>query len=391
MFDAANSIERDYTPFRGEVNASSGASPEAAAAQAAHDVLVALIPASAAQYHSLLQARLATLPPGRAAQGVAVGKAVAANILAWRNNDGSAGPTSTYVLPVSAGLWQSTGRARRPDTGAAHAAVHARDSDAVPRSALSGNGQRALQRPISTRSRASAPSTVRRAHQPRRSWRNCLPPCRRITTTNVNVIWNNVVRDVTLARHLTLLQSARLYALMNVATIDGLQTSQTGKFIYGLWRPVTAIRAADTDPNGFTVGDPAWTPLLGTPPYPTYPGNMACIGAASARAMELGVGTDDVSLHGDVGWRRWQPADPAVVHLVLATRPGRSRQPHLWRHSLPLRQRREPAGVSQGCGACRRPGDASTNLVRAHCALTTVGARGADSRAHQKEGRRTLR
>ena len=78
-----------------------------------------------------------------------------------------------------------------------------------------------------------------------------------ITATNINVIWNNVVRDVTLGRHLTLLQSARLYALMNVATIDGLQTSQTGKFIYGLWRPVTAIRNADTDPNPATVGDAA--------------------------------------------------------------------------------------------------------------------------------------
>jgi hypothetical protein len=113
-----------------------------------------------------------------------------------------------------------------------------------------------------------------------------------ITGTSINVIWNNVVRDVTLGQQLTLLQSARLYALMNVATIDGLQTSQTGKFTYGLWRPVTAIRNADADPNPATAGDPAWTPLLPTPPYPSYPGNMACIGAASAHALELGTGTE---------------------------------------------------------------------------------------------------
>lgn len=56
---------------------------------------------------------------------------------------------------------------------------------------------------------------------------------------------------------------------------------------------MTAIRNADTDPNPATAGDAAWTPLLGTPPYPTYPGNMACIGAAAAHAIELGVGTDD--------------------------------------------------------------------------------------------------
>jgi hypothetical protein len=72
MFDAANAIERQYTPFRARVSASSGASPEAAAAQAAHDVLVALIPANAALYDSLLQSRLATLPPGRAQRGAAM-------------------------------------------------------------------------------------------------------------------------------------------------------------------------------------------------------------------------------------------------------------------------------------------------------------------------------
>jgi hypothetical protein len=290
MFDAANAIERGYTPFHADVRASSGASPEAAAAQAAHDVLVALVPASAAQYDALLQSRLATVPPGRAQQGVAVGKAVAANILAWRENDGSAGPTSAYVLPVVPGMWQSLG----PPAGLTQV------PHMLPFTLVSATQFLPGRFPEMDSARYTTDfdevkgvgdinSITRTAEQTQLA----LLFAGLNTSTNVNMIWNNVVRDVTLGEHLTLLQSARLYALLNVAFIDGLQTSQTGKFIYGLWRPITAIRKADTDPNPATDVDAGWTPLIPTPPYPSYPGNMACIGAAAARAVGLGFGTDN--------------------------------------------------------------------------------------------------
>jgi hypothetical protein len=73
-----------------------------------------------------------------------------------------------------------------------------------------------------------------------------------------------------------------------------LQTSFTSKFAYGLWRPVTAIRRADEDGNPLTDPDPAWTPLLITPPYPSYAGNAACVGAVEARAFQRVFGTDDI-------------------------------------------------------------------------------------------------
>jgi hypothetical protein len=115
-----------------------------------------------------------------------------------------------------------------------------------------------------------------------------------ITVTNIFVIWNNVARDAVLAEHADLLQAARVFALLNATMFDGLITTQTGKFIYGLWRPVTAIRNADTDPNPDTAGDPTWTPLITTPPYPSYPGNMACLGASAARSLQLMFGTDEL-------------------------------------------------------------------------------------------------
>ena len=75
---------------------------------------------------------------------------------------------------------------------------------------------------------------------------------------------------------------------------DALQTSFSGKFIYGLWRPVTAIRNAHRDNNPATEADPNFVSLLANPPYPTYPGNMACLGASSAALFARIWGRDDI-------------------------------------------------------------------------------------------------
>jgi hypothetical protein len=117
-----------------------------------------------------------------------------------------------------------------------------------------------------------------------------------VTSRTVHwALWNHVARDTARAKSLSLIETARLYALLNVSIHDGLQSSHTGKFIYGMWRPVTAIRRADEDTNALTIADPSWTPLLTTPTYPSHPGNMACVGASAARALALTYGTDDVA------------------------------------------------------------------------------------------------
>ena len=107
-------------------------------------------------------------------------------------------------------------------------------------------------------------------------------------------IWNNITRDVVRERRLSLVEAARVFVLVNVAIHDGLQTTQTSKFVYGLWRPVTAIRGAADDLNPATDADATWLPLITTPPYPSYAGNMACIGASAARALQLAFGTNDI-------------------------------------------------------------------------------------------------
>jgi hypothetical protein len=108
------------------------------------------------------------------------------------------------------------------------------------------------------------------------------------------MMWNNVARDVARQANWSLLDTARLFALMNASMHDGLQTSHTSKYVYGLWRPVTAIRRADEDLNPATVADAAWTPLLSTPSYPSHSSNQTCVGVSSSRALARAFGRDDV-------------------------------------------------------------------------------------------------
>ena len=299
MFDAMNSIARQYTPFHAAVPASSGASLKAAGAQAAHDVISALLPASKGTYDALLAAQLAGIPPGLRAQGVAVGKAAAARILEWRLNDGATAVGPPYSLPAIAGLWQPT--------GAPAALTHVpfmlpftleTNTQFLPHRFPEINSAAYAEDYNEVRLIGSKTSATRSAEQTQTAK---LFAAFEITSTNIFTMWNNVVRDVALSQHMTLLQAARQYAMTNALLLDGLMTSQSGKFIYGLWRPVTAINSVLDDLNPGTAPEPNWEPLLGTPPYPSYPGNMACVGAVAARSLELGVGTSDV--HFSVTWK----------------------------------------------------------------------------------------
>ena len=297
MFDAVNSIQRRYTPFLSEVHASSGASSEAAAAQAAHDVLVALIPGDGpkATFDAALNARLAAIPKGRAAHGVAVGKDAAARVLAWRANDGIFITTTPppYVLPLIPGLWQPapTGPNFTHLPNATPFTMDSITQFAVPRHPELDSARYAADyEEVRLIGRIDSATRTPTQTETAKLW-----AALDITTTSLMRVWNNVVRDMTLSRNLSLLDSARLYALVNATINDSLLNTFTGKFSYGLWRPRTAIRRGDEDFNAGTVQDATWSPLLGTPPYPTYPGNMAGVGACAANALALGLGRDDIS------------------------------------------------------------------------------------------------
>ncbi len=291
IFDAVNSIERDFTPYHVRVNASHGASSEAAAAQAAHDILTALIGAQT-RFDDALNARLATIPRGQARQGVRVGQKVAEAILKLRQTDGWDVVGPAFVLPPFPGLWQ-------PVPGAA---AFTQFPKVTPFATLSPT--QFLPPPPPTLTSATyatdldevlrfgvRDSTERTTDQTRlaRLWAG------EISTTPLFAVWNNVARDTARSRGLCLSEVARLFALLNMSIHDGLQTSHTAKFVYGLWRPVTAIKRAAEDLNDATTADPTWIhQLLVTPPYPSYPGNMQCVGASAATALARVFGTNDI-------------------------------------------------------------------------------------------------
>jgi hypothetical protein len=106
------------------------------------------------------------------------------------------------------------------------------------------------------------------------------------------MIWNQIAQTVAAEHHLTLAENARLFAQMSVANADAFIAGFDAKYVYNLWRPVTAIRAADTDGNDSTAQDPTWTPLITTPNHPSYVSLHATQSMAAAQALAAFFGTD---------------------------------------------------------------------------------------------------
>ena len=294
MFDAVNSIDGTYTPYLTDVPGSPNASLEAAAAQAAHDVLAALYPTRREVFDAELAASLEGVEENRAQQGIRVGQIVAERLLATRANDGWNVTPPSYTLPPTPGNWQPT-----PPGNAAATFTH---YGSVLPFAITSSTQFAPNPPPAMTSAeyaadlnevkeiGSVNSATRTADQTQvaRLWAGVGTP------TNFLFVWNNVARTVALERGSTTVEMARLFALTNISLHDALQTSFASKFQHGLWRPVTAIRRADEDGNPNTTPDAAWSSLIVAPPYPSYAGNMATIGTSQSTTLALFFGRDDI-------------------------------------------------------------------------------------------------
>jgi hypothetical protein len=292
MFDAVNSIDGTYTPYLTDVPTTKRASQEAAAAQAAHDVLSALYPARTSVFDAELAASLEGIEENRLEQGIRVGRIVAERLLAVRANDGWNAPVTPYVLPPTPGNWQpapAPAAFTQFPTVVPFAITSPAQFAPAPPPALSSDQYAASFNEVKELGSATSAARTIEQTQIARLWANVNTP------TSVWFVWNNVAASVAAARGATTAETARLFALLNIAMHDTLQTTMASKFQYGLWRPVTAIRRADEDGNPNTAPDAAWTPLLGNPPYPTYAGNHAAIGASQSTILALVFGRDDIA------------------------------------------------------------------------------------------------
>ena len=328
IFDAINSVDRVYTPYVGFVDVPAGAAREAAVAQAAHDTLVGMFPSQTAIYDAALSAQLSRLPASAAASGASAGAAAARAALERRATDGWNRPSPPYLLPNLPGFWQPV-----PPQNSAAAYVNYPD---VAPFVIGGTRQFLVEQPPALTSQlyttdfnevkaiGSATSTTRTADQTLVARLFAAVPA--VTTTSIPAVWQNLTRDLIRSRGLNDLEAARLYALVNTTFHDALFTSMSAKYLYGFWRPVTAIREAERDGNPATEADPGFLALIPTPPYPTYPGNYACLASAITRVFTRYFGRDDLPF--SITWA--EPAGAGITRSYngfrqLADEAARSR------------------------------------------------------------------
>ena len=280
-------------PYIANVRSSRRASQEAAAAQAAHDVLVVLYPTRTTVFATELNTSLNGIPWFRTYQGIRIGRFAAEQMLAVRASDGWTVTPPPYVLPLTPGNWQlAPGNTVATFThypGVLPFAIGSvtRFASNPPPAMTSDEYARDFNE---AKTIGSAISTTHTADQTQvaQIWAGVNTP------TNLFATWNTVARNIAVQRNNTTAENARLFALLNISSHDTLQTTFAGKYQYGLWRPVTAIRRADEDGNPNTAQDVNWSSLIGNPAYPTYPGNMAGMGMSQATILALFFGRDDI-------------------------------------------------------------------------------------------------
>jgi len=289
IYDAVNSIDRSHEPYLVSVRAPRDASETAAADAAAHTALVGLYPAEQTLIDADYAAELAQVPDSPAKdKGVRLGEQVASELLAIRANDGSNVTPPTFIAGNAPGDYQLT-----PPNFAAP--VFTTWSQVTPFVLDRGDQFRPAPPPPLTsdayaaaikevKSLGSAASTTRTAEQTQigRFWN---PP--------IQNFWNQIADTVALAHQSDLPTTARLFAALNLSFADSAIAFYDAKYTYRLWRPVTAIRLADTDGNPNTVADPNWLPLSGnTAADPSYPGAHSTISAAGADVLASFYGDD---------------------------------------------------------------------------------------------------
>jgi len=291
IYDAVNAIDRTHKPYLIRLSGvPRSASQDAAAAAAAHDVLVALYPNFQSTLDSQLQTSLAPIPEGAdKSVGLQVGKTVAAQILALRKDDGSDAQPIPYVFGTAPGDYQSTppNFPKQPQffTHWSHtpfALERASQFRPGPPPALTSDTYSDEFNEVKTLGIANGTASTPDQALTGRFWNGA-----------IQNYWNEISQTAAPAHNLTTAESARLFALLNLALADDVIAFYDAKYFYNFWRPVTAILSAATDDNPDTAADPNWLPEVGnTTPDPSYPGAHAVISASGAAVLISFFGRD---------------------------------------------------------------------------------------------------
>ena len=301
VHDALNSINRRYEPYALDVPIVSGASPEAAVATAAHDVLVdqyaQLTVFGFASPQAALDAAyassLAAIPDGAAkTMGITLGHAAASYILGLRAADGWNTQVVLdfgYTEGTTPGAYRFTPPnqfAFLPNWGSLRPFALKAGDQFRPKPPYPIDSKRYTEDFNEVKGLGGDGVTTPSARTPEQTqialfWLEGSP-----------LQWNRIARTVSAARGLDLWENARLFALLNLGLADGYIGTFEAKYYYKYWRPITAIRLAASDGNPDTQADPLWTPLVETPPIPDYDSGHSVEGGVAAQVLERFFGSD---------------------------------------------------------------------------------------------------
>lgn len=287
MYDAVNAVKGfPFEPYGPEPTVTTPASAEAAAARAGRDVLLALYPSRSADIEALYVSSLASIPDGPAEDhGVDVGAQAAAGILALRADDGRNAGTTIVEPPEAPGVW-----IRTPPGFLAPQAPWAAS---IKPWTLNSPDQFRPDPPPELDSRtwvrdynqvkALGPETgsTRTAEQTNIA---------RFWADQPMLQWNRAWRGISIAARLSVLDNARLFAMLTTASSDSLIACWDAKYHYMFWRPVTAIRVGGGNPE--LTDDPSWLGVVVTPNHPEYPAAHGSFSGASVETLSSFFRTD---------------------------------------------------------------------------------------------------
>jgi PAP2 superfamily len=283
--DAVNAARPRFETYAARLN-DPCADAEAAAAAAAHQVLVAIFPADRAAVDLQLAESLAAVPDGDAEDaGVALGRAVGDVVLEARADDGY-GTSDPFSPAPGPGVWDPTPPAFAPMLEPQFQNVtpftlrHRAQFLPDPPPALTSRRYARDYREVKLVGQDISPARTADQTELAHFWAEPSPSG-----------WSRVGNLVSARYRYDLHRTARLQALLNMAMADGFIVGWYQKRHFAFWRPVTAIRKGDADGNPRTEPDPSWMSLRPTPPLPDYPSTHSVLGGAAAEILRRFTGT----------------------------------------------------------------------------------------------------
>jgi hypothetical protein len=311
VYDAVVAIEGGYEPYGPAISAPAGASVDCAVVEAAYRTLVHYFAANATLVGNLngfYSDALSNLNGCTAdgGKGTSVGLAAANSIIGLRSGDGRLTPIGTTSpfdkKDPGPGVWRLTPPFQSPQTPWL---------GSVQPFLLKSPGQFQTPPPFPltsmewVRAFDEVKTWGRVTGSPRTAEQTAVA---RFWTANVIRQFNRAARDLATAHALSLLETARLLAMVNTVSADALMSVLNSKYRFLFWRPVTAIDPTAVTADGFgpipgfddgnpaTVEEPGWRPLVTTPNHPEYPGAHGTNTSAMAEVFSEFLGTDDIDL-----------------------------------------------------------------------------------------------